>query len=384
MKDKRKILVVTGTRADYGLLKHVIKEIFNHSQLELCLVATGSHLSKKLGMTINEILEDGFFVSHKLEILDDSNPNQSVSEISANALKGFGEIINVAKPEIMLVLGDRYESFAATVAATLSNIPVAHIHGGELTYGAIDDAFRHSMTKMAWWHFTTTAEYQKRVIHLGEDPQRVYNVGAPAIDGIASKLATQEEIERFVGKSLRKPVALVTLHPETRSPGQSLAHIRCLLDALSPSNLGTVIFTKANADDEGAIINDAIGEYVIGKENMVLVSSLGQKRYLGLMKLADLAIGNSSSLLIEAPILGTPAVNIGSRQDGRVRSSAVIDVAFDTNLISHAIKKALAPDFKLHLAYSGHPYGEPGVATKIVNILANDPIPESLAKRFYE
>ena len=384
MNTLRKIMVVTGTRADYGLLKHTIAEIHSNPKLSLCLVVTGSHLSSKLGMTVNEIVADGFPIAHRLPILDEAIKNEAITSITAKMLDGMGKIIKLESPDIVVVLGDRYESFAATVAASLSNVPVAHIHGGELTLGAVDDALRHSMTKMAWWHFTAAEEYRNRVIHLGEEPNRVYNVGATALDALSTQYPGVEEIEKFIGKTLVAPIAVVTLHPQTRSPGKAREHTECMLQAIDQAKLETIIFTKANADEEGSVINDCLEEYVKGKNNAVLVSSLGQRRYLGLMHLADIAIGNSSSLLIEAPILGTPAVNIGTRQDGRVRSSAVIDVPFESEKISKAISSALAPGFKSDLSKKGHPFGQAGVAKRIVNILADSQIPQDLSKRFYE
>lgn len=384
MNIKRKIMVVTGTRADYGLLKHTIAEIQSNPKLSLCLVVTGSHLSSKLGMTVREIEADGFPIAHQLPILDETVKNEAITSITAKTLDGMGKIIKLENPDILLVLGDRYESFAATVAASLSNVPVAHIHGGELTLGAVDDALRHSMTKMAWWHFTSTEEYRKRVIRLGEDPERVFNVGTTALDALSTQMVDKEELEKFLGRSLVSPIAVVTLHPQTRSPGKARKHTESMLEAIDQANLETVIFTKANADEEGSVINDCLAEYVSTNDKAVLVSSLGQRRYLSLLQLTDIAIGNSSSLLIEAPILGTPAVNIGTRQDGRVRSSAVIDVPFESEKISKAISTALAPGFKAALSKKGHPFGQAGVAKRIVNILANSQIPQDLSKRFYE
>ncbi|MFP5491624.1 MAG: UDP-N-acetylglucosamine 2-epimerase [Bacteriovoracia bacterium] len=384
MNLKRKIMVVTGTRADYGLLKHTIAEIHANPKLSLCLVVTGSHLSSKLGMTVSEIEADGFPIAHRLPILDEAIKNEAITSITAKTLDGMGKITKLENPDILVVLGDRYESFAATVAASLSNIPVAHIHGGELTLGAVDDALRHSMTKMAWWHFTAAEEYRCRVIRLGEDPEHVFNVGTTALDALSTVLADKEEIEKFLGRSLVSPIAVVTLHPQTRSPGKAREHAECMLQAIEQAKLGTVIFTKANADQEGAIINECLEEYVKGKNNALLVSSLGHQRYLGLVKLADVAIGNSSSLVIEAPILGTPAVNIGTRQDGRVRSSAIIDVPFNVEKITQALSTALVPGFKADLSKKGHPFGQAGVAKKIVNILASSQIPQDLSKRFYE
>lgn len=382
MKTNRTIMIVTGTRADYGLLRHVIREIHNQEDLELRLVVTGTHLDP-VHNTIKEIEADGFPVFLKLPILSGDTTKAGVANAMAKTLNGLSDSFSKSKPDIMLILGDRYEIFAAVSTALLFNIPVAHLHGGELTLGAIDDAFRHSMTKMSWWHFTSTEEYRKRVIHLGEEPSRVFNVGATAIDSLEESKMTKEELEKDLGIKLIAPVILFTFHPETQSPGKALEHVEKIWKGLAIAKPGTAIFTKANADAEGSIVNAFLEKAVASKEipNSLLVSSLGHKRYLSLLRIADAGVGNSSSLVIEAPMVKTPSVNIGLRQEGRFRCPSVIDVSFDSFKIAEAVKYAVMPENKKNV---NHPFGEPGVAKRIVNIIAKAEIPQTLVKGFYE
>jgi GDP/UDP-N,N'-diacetylbacillosamine 2-epimerase (hydrolysing) len=381
MSVKRKIMIVSGTRADYGLLKKIICEVHTNVALELQLIVTGSHLSKAHGYTVSEIESDSFPIAHRVTILDESN---NVSVATARALEKISNIITEDRPDIVLVLGDRYESFAAATAALLNNVLLAHIHGGELTLGAIDDAFRHAMTKMAMLHFTSAEEYRKRVIHLGEAPERVFNVGAPAVDSLESSHVPIAELEEVLGIKLVSPVVLATFHPETHSPGKSKEHLLAIWEGLKSVKTGSIVFTKANSDAEGNIVNTLLTELINKKEipNCILVPSLGHRRYLGLLRHADVGLGNSSSLVIEAPMVGTPSVNIGHRQDGRIRSDCVIDVEFEPASIARAITTAYA--LKKSKSYKPHPFGEPGVAGRIVKILANYDLPKNLMKAFYD
>jgi UDP-hydrolysing UDP-N-acetyl-D-glucosamine 2-epimerase len=383
MSKLRKIMIVSGTRADYGLLKNIIKTVQASNTLELQLVVTGSHLSQTHGYTVSEIEADGFPIAHRLPILYDVT---DVASATAAALVGMQKIISNDRPDIILVLGDRYEAFAVATAALLNHVPLAHVHGGELTLGALDDAFRHSITKMAWLHFTSAEAYRKRVIRLGESPDRVYNVGAPVIDSIQDINVPIEELEKVLGLKLIRPIVLATFHPETCTPGKVREHIQTIWNGIKQAQPGTVVFTKANADAEGNEVNTLLEELIAKKEipNSTLVSSLGHRRYLGLMKLADVGLGNSSSLVIEAPILGTPTVNIGRRQDGRIRSETVLDVEFNQEAIAQAIK--LASNLKNQNANNTvtHPFGSPGVAQRIVEVLADCELPQNLIKAFHE
>lgn len=385
MNQKRSIMIISGTRADYGLLKNIIREVHGRSDLELKLVVTGTHLSPEHN-TIKEIEADGFPIALKLHILSEMTDQDSASQATAKLISGLSSHVKTHRPDIMVILGDRYEMLGAATVGILHNIPMAHIHGGELTLGAIDDAIRHSMTKMSWWHFTTTEEYRKRVIHLGEHPDRVFNTGAPAIDALDSSNMSKEELEASLGMKLVTPIILATFHPETQSPGKALEQIKIVCQGIAEAGAGTVVFTKANADAEGNIINNYIEEMVNRNvfPNSLLVTSLGQKRYLSLLRLADVAVGNSSSLVIEAPMVKTPSVNIGIRQEGRTRCESIKDVPFVVTEISKAIREVFSPSFREKVQTLEHPFGKPGVAKRIVDILSKTEIPKSLVKGFYE
>lgn len=383
---RRKILVVTSTRAEYGLLKNVIRDIHNHKNLSLCLVVTGTHLSVVHGSTVSEIISDGFPIHYQIPILDSGNDVSATVASMGRLQIGLDEVLGKENPSMMVVLGDRYEIFAAASIGVLHNVPIAHIHGGELTLGAVDDAFRHSITKMSWLHFTSTEEYRKRVIHLGEDPARVFNTGAPAVDSINESNCTKEELETFLGIKLRRPIVLGTFHPETMSPGKMEKNLVQLWKVLKEANPGSVIFTKANADAGGTEVNNVLENLYKEKDapNGALVSSLGHRLYLGLLRLADVAVGNSSSLIIEAPMVGTPSINVGDRQKGRIRTRSVIDVPFEPEKFKSALQTALTLSFQEEVKKRPHPYGTPGVAKRIVNCLAETKLPENLMKVFYE
>lgn len=378
---RRSVMIFTGTRADFGLLKPTIREFLNHKEVDLQLIVTGSHLSEAFGMTLKEIEEDGIPVTEKIPILKDS-----ITDSMSLALKEFSDCIKRRKPTMILVLGDRYEAFCACTAALMLNVPIAHLHGGELTFGALDDALRHSMTKMSWWHFTSTEEYRNRVIKLGEDPARVFNVGATAIDSMNFPEMTHAELENYLGCKLVEPVILATMHPETINPGNAEEQLTILWKALKEFKPGTLVFTKANADEEGMRINSLLEKFISSGEipNSKLVSSLGQKRYFNLMKKSSVVVGNSSSGVIEAPMMGIPSINIGTRQEGRVRSPSVIDVDFNEVNLVKAFSQAVSGNFRSSLSSGTHPFGTPGVSERIVETLINTKIPKTLIKGFYE
>ncbi len=385
-KLSRKILVLTSTRAEYGLLKNLISEINACADLELCLVVTGTHLHHMFGLTVTEIEADNFTIAHKIDILDGEFGRTSIIRAMTRLQLGLDEVVNKERPDLAVLLGDRYEIFSAAGVFTLNNIPIAHIHGGELTLGAVDDAFRHSITKMSWWHFVTAETYRDRVIKLGEDPDRVFNTGSPALDTLDRAFADVDELEKFIGVELQSPVILATLHPETLSPGLVEKHFYEVWDGICASRPGTLIFTMANADEGGTIINNLLKEKFASPDapRGKLISSFGHRRYLSMMRKADVAVGNSSSLVIEAPMVGTPSVDIGNRQKGRLRPPSVINTAFEARAICAAIKKCLDKEFRAIAKEAGHPFGTKGVAKRIVDILANRPLPKSLIKEFYE
>lgn len=380
--NKRKICVVTGTRAEYGLLYWLMKGIQSDPDLELQIIATGMHLSPEFGLTYKQIEEDGFVINEKVEMLLSSDTPVGIAKSLGLGTIGFADSLNRLKPDILVLLGDRFEILAAAQAAMIARIPIAHIHGGEVTYGAYDDAIRHAVTKMSYLHFVTTEEHRKRVIRLGEHPNRVYNVGAPGIENIMKlQLLSKKQLEESLGIYLEEPIFLITHHPTTLSTNP-IEGIEELLEALNNFNNATMIFTKANADDNGRKINNLIGSYVSQKPNKrKIFDSLGQLRYLSLLKYANVVIGNSSSGLIEAPYLKTPTVNIGSRQKGRIRPDSVFDCNPDVKEITEAIIKALNYEFKGDSEYKIFGNGE--TSQRILEVLKNINI-KSVAKEFYD
>lgn len=372
---KRKICVITATRAEYGLLSNLMKLIQNDEQFELQLVVTGMHLSSEFGLTFKQIEEDGFMINEKIEILLSADTTTAVVKSIGLASISFADVLNRLKPDILIVLGDRFEMLAAAQSALIMQIPIAHIHGGECTFGAYDDAIRHSITKMATWHFTSTESHRKRVIQLGEDPNRVWNVGALGIENITNiSLHTKEELYTSLGLNKERPLFLITYHPETNSKSQD---INPLLNALKSYDVN-FLFTKANADNGGRFINESIERFVDNHNNAFLFDSLGQLRYLSAAKHADVVIGNSSSALIEVPYLETPSVNIGDRQKGREKPSSVIDTPLETDSIRNAIEKALTFNGDYEKIF-----GNGDTSRKIINIL-KDIDNYSIRKEFYD
>lgn len=338
----KNICVVTGTRAEYGLLKPLLRRIEDDEELNLQLVVTGMHLSPEFGLTYQEIEQDGFQIIERNEMLLSSDTPSGITKSVGLGTIGFADIFSRIKSDILVLLGDRYEVFAAATAAMIYRIPIAHIHGGELTEGAVDDAIRHSITKMSTLHFPSTEDYRKRIIQMGEQPERVFCVGALGVENIKSqKLLTKKELEESIGFSLEKPYIVVTYHPVTLEHNTSEIQFLNLLDALSKQDKYNVIFTKANADTDGRIINQMIDDYVVErKNNAVAFVSLGMIRYLSALKFCSMVIGNSSSGLLEAPSFNIPTINIGDRQKGRIRAKSVIDCNWKTENILFAMEKA--------------------------------------------
>ena len=338
----KKVCVITGTRAEYGLLKPLMTGIENEADMELQLVVTGMHLSPEFGLTYKEIEQDGFSIAECNEMLLSSDTPCGITKSTGLGMIGFAEIFTRIRPDMVVVLGDRYEVLAAAVAALIHRIPIAHICGGELTQGAVDDAIRHSVTKMSTLHFTSTEEYRNRVIQLGEEPERVFWVGAPGIENIKTqKLMEREELAESIGFPLDGPYVVVTFHPVTLEKNTAERQIENLLTALTYFNEYRIIFTKANSDTDGRIINKRIDEYVCQNRSRALaVTSLGMVRYLSALRYCEMVIGNSSSGILEAPSFKIPTVNIGDRQLGRVRAKSVIDCEKDVDSIITAIEQA--------------------------------------------
>ncbi len=359
---KRKICVVTGTRAEYGLLLNLMKKIQDEAQFELQLIVTGMHLSPEFGLTYRQIEADGFYINEKVEMLLSSDTPLGVVKSMGLANIGFAEAFNRLKPELLIILGDRFEMLSAAQSALILQIPIAHIHGGECTFGAYDDAIRHSITKIATWHFTSTESHRKRVIQLGEHPDRVWNVGAMGIENILKlPLLNKKEIFSELNLDLKKKLFLITFHPETNG---NLTGIKELIRVIENFKDVNLVFTKSNADNGGRFINQLIEDFVKNNNNAHLFDSLGQLRYLSTVKHAELVIGNSSSALIEAPYLHTPSVNIGNRQKGRECPNSVFNTDIQYTNIFQTIKNALEFNGSFEKLY-----GEGNASLKIINVL---------------
>ena len=382
----KKICVFTGTRAEYGLLKPLIQAISDDKDLELQLIVTGMHLSPEFGLTYKEIEKDGFKIDEKFEILLSSDSPVGLAKSLGLCVISSAESLNKLKPDLLVVLGDRFESLGIASAAMLHRIPIAHLYGGEATFGLIDEAIRHSITKMSHIHFSCTEEYRRRIIQLGENPERVFNVGALAIDIIKRiKLLNREELEANLGVKFRKRNLLVTFHPVTLENQTSQAQFTNLLTALDSLEDTFIIFTKANADTDGRIINSMIDEYVVkNSEKSAAFYSLGHLRYLSVMNLVDGVVGNSSSGIVEAPAMKTGTVNIGDRQSGRIRAGSIIDSNTDTNSIKMAVEKLLSEKFQKLVANVDNPYGDGNTTEKIMNVFRSTSLDNLLKKEFYD
>ncbi|MBI3565970.1 MAG: UDP-N-acetylglucosamine 2-epimerase (hydrolyzing) [Elusimicrobia bacterium] len=386
-RQRRKICVVTGSRAEYGLMYWLMREIQDSPRLTLQLAVTGTHLSKRFGGTVRQICADGFPIAARIDLKINGETPQDVTRYLSHGIVGFGRTFAKLRPDIVVILGDRYESFAAAQAALIANIPIAHLHGGELTEGLIDEAIRHSITKMAHLHFVAAEDYRRRVIQLGESPSRVYTIGAVGLENIGRlPLLSRPELEKRLDLRLGSPLFASTYHPVTLSPGDALTNFSRLLTAFRRFPSATIVLTYANADAEGQSINKAIDAFV--RDNRARVKafpSLGQLAYLSLLKHCDAVVGNSSSGLIEAPSLGVPTVNIGDRQKGRLKAPSVIDCTESLGAISAAIRRALSPAMKTLAAHRISPYSTTRrPSRKIARILASIDLDGILFKRFHD
>jgi len=367
---KKKIAVVTATRAEYGLLKPIIMALKNVEEFETELVVTGAHLSPEFGFTYREVQEDDININKKIEILLSSDTSVGISKSMGLAMISFAEYFEESRPDILLVLGDRYETLAVCCAAMNARIPIAHLYGGETTEGAVDEAIRHSITKMSYLHFTATEQYRKRVIQLGEHPDRVFTVGAVGVENaMATQCLSKEELEKSIHFSLDKPYAVVTFHPVTLEGKSAQMQFGEILKALKKHTELKYIFTKANADADGRIINKMIDDYVMQNSDTVCFESLGSLRYLSAIKYAAMVIGNSSSGLIEVPSFKIPTINIGDRQKGRIQADSVINCSTKEKEIVNAIELAASKSFRDSIASVRNPYGNGNTSLKVVSIL---------------
>lgn len=382
---RRKVCVVTGSRAEYGLLRGVMREIANDPRLELQVIATGMHLAPEFGLTFREIEADGFTIDAKVEMLLSSDTPLGVTKSVGLGTMGMGDALDRLEPDLVLLLGDRFEILAAAIAATIAGIPVAHVHGGEITEGVMDDAIRHAITKMSHLHFTSAEGHRTRVIQMGEDPDRVFNVGAPGVDEVMNtELLNKTRMEAELGIALKDPVLLITYHPVLIGGGDPARGLTELLAGLEGID-GTFVFTRPNADPGGRVLNTLIDSFVGGRNGRaVAVTSLGPQRYASMLALADVVVGNSSSGLIEAPAMGTPTVNVGNRQARRLRGESVIDASEDRKSVSAAVRKALSAEFRATAAGAKSPYGVGGAAKRISETIASADLSKILAKRFHD
>jgi GDP/UDP-N,N'-diacetylbacillosamine 2-epimerase (hydrolysing) len=381
----KKICVVTGTRAEYGLLKGVIDGMQKSKKLDLQLVVTGMHLSPEFGLTAKSIEEDGYKISKKLEILLSSDTSVGVSKSIGLGVIGFAETFQELSPDLVLVLGDRFELLAAATAALIAKIPIGHIHGGELTEGAFDDAIRHSLTKMSYYHFAANKEYVNRIVQLGENPKRVFLVGGLGAENIKkTNLLDLKSLEKLLSFKFSKKNILVTFHPVTLDKNASSIQFNELLEALSRFEDVGIIFTMPNADTDGRYIFQQINSFCSNSKNRKAFVSLGQLKYLSVLKNVDMVIGNSSSGLLEAPSFKIPTINIGDRQKGRLQAKSVISCKTNSSHIFKAINKGFSESFRKKLKKSKNPYDYGLASDKILHHLENLVFPNDIKKKFFD
>ncbi len=385
---KKNICIITGSRAEYGLLKPLIDEIQKENNFQLQLIVTGSHLSPEFGLTYKLIEDDKIRINEKIDILLSSNSPTGISKSMGLGLIGFSESFDRLRPDLVIVLGDRFEIFSAVIAAYVANIPVAHIHGGETTEGVIDEGFRHSITKMSYLHFTSTEEYRKRVIQLGENPDRVFNVGAIGLDNIKQlKLFSKEELVKKLNINFKNKNLLITFHPETIGDNDIKKQFQNLLDAMDELNDTLLIFTKSNADKGGRIINKMIDEYCEKNDDKAIsFTSIGQLNYLSVMQYIDAIVGNSSSGIIEAPSFKIATVNIGDRQKGRIKAESVIDCEAEKDKILKTLNKIYDNAYKNRCKNTINPFYKNNISKEMINIIKTNLINNkiNLKKHFYD
>ena len=383
---KRKICIVTGTRAEYGMMYWLIRSIEQNPKLELQIIVTGMHLSNEFGLTYKEIEKDGFSINYKVEMLLSSDTPSAISKSTGMGLIGFADAFNKLDPDVVVVVGDRFESFSASIAALYARIPIAHIHGGETTLGAFDEAIRHSITKIAWWHFVAADEYYNRVVQLGENPNRVFKVGGLGVDAIKKmNFLSQKKLMNKTGINFGKKNLLITFHPVTLEKKTSEKNFQHLLDALQELNEYYLIFTMPNADSDGRVIKHMINKFVLKhSQRSISFTSMGRLNYLSTLQFVNAVVGNSSSGLTEAPTFRIGTINIGDRQEGRLKAKSIIDCEPTKGSIIKAIKYLDNREFIKRLPTVVNPYGHGDAVKKIEKILVQTKLPDSPKKQFYD
>lgn len=383
------ICVLTSTRADYGILRPLLFTLYKDPEIDVSIAVTGTHLSKAYGMTVWEIEADGLPIGVRIPILEsEDGSSETISHTMAHALDGFGTYFQDHRPALLIVLGDRYEAFAVCAAAASACVPIAHLHGGEATEGLLDECFRHCITKMSYLHFTATEAYRTRVIQLGEDPARVYNVGGLGVENaLHTAFLSPEELEAGLSFPLfQKPYVVTTFHPVTLEPGSAGRQIEELLSAIAERTDLNFLITKSNADTGGQEINERLDAFAEKHSHCRVTASLGMRRYMSALKYAHCVLGNSSSGLSEVPSFGIPTINIGDRQRGRIQADSVINCRPEKGDILRALEKACSQDFRRVAAGAVNPYGDGNTSGKICRII-KDTLRSGkidLKKKFYD
>lgn len=383
---KRKICFFTSTRADYGIMSRLMRKIEDSPECELQIIATNMHLSPEYGLTYKEIESDGFNINRKVEMMLSSDTRNGIVKSMGVGLLGFADALEEMKPDIVVILGDRYEMLAAAEACMIYNLPIAHIGGGDVTEGAFDDSIRHSITKLSYLHFASTDVARQRIIQMGEDPDRVFNFGGLGNDNILNEpIMTKAELEESLGTKLDKDYIVVTFHPVTMENNTAEMQIRFLLKALE-DYLGSfkIIFTMPNSDADSRVIADLIKSFVLKHPNESIAEvSLGKKRYYSALKYCSAVVGNSSSGIYEAPSFHVPTLNIGDRQKGRLRGDSVVDVEATQEGITKGLEKALSKEFREYVKTTQSPFERPGTLDNMYDVLVRYPITDIKGKVFY-
>lgn len=385
MLQPRRICVVTGTRAEFGLLRWLMDELDSDPAVELLCIATGSHLDAEHGSTIDEIVGSGHEVSEMVPILTGGDSDRDIAAAFASGVTGIQSAFERQRPELIVLLGDRFETLAAATAALFSRIPIAHLHGGESTEGLIDEAVRHAVTKLSHLHFTAHETYRRRVMQLGENPQRVWDVGALGAEAAIRTVQLDDDaLAARLGVPLREQIIVITVHPLTLDPSQDGPTIDAVLTALHDESQALLVFTLPNADHNHLMIRERILEFVKGRENAVAVRSLGQQGYISLMRRSVAVVGNSSSGILEAPTLRIPSIDVGDRQKGRIRSASVMHCTPVADRIRSALGRVRSTKFRATIERMPLPFGDGTTSRRVARLLRDEPLDGILFKRFVE